>query len=125
MSLTVAVCITTHNRREELSRTLAALSGLNPAPDAILIAVDGCRDGTLEFLHSQYPQVRLLVHEQAMGSIPSRNELAAACGCDVFLSLDDDSYPLEADCIGRLRELFTMRPRLAVAAFPQRSDEFP
>lgn len=125
MSLTVAVCITTHNRRDELAHTLAALSGLNPAPDAILVAVDGCKDGTLEFLREKYPQVRLLIHEQAQGSIPSRNELAAACECDVFLSLDDDSYPLETDCIARLRDLFMQRPRLAVASFPQRSDEFP
>ena len=125
MSLTVAVCITTHNRRDELSRTLAALSGLNPEPDAILVAVDGCRDGTLELLREKFPHVRLLIHEQAQGSIPSRNELATACRCDVFLSLDDDSYPLEKDGIARIRDLFTMRSRLAVASFPQRSDEFP
>ncbi len=43
----------------------------------------------------------------------------------MFLSLDDDSYPLESDCITRLRALFETRPRLAVASFPQRSDEFP
>ena len=125
MSLTVAVCITTHNRRDELARTLNALAGLHPAPDEILVAVDGCDDGTLGFLREEYPQIRLLVHEQALGSIPSRNELAAACQCDLFLSLDDDSYPLETDCIARLRTLFAARPRLAVAAFPQRSDEFP
>ena len=125
MSLTVAVCITTHNRRDELARTLGALAALQPAPDTILIAVDGCSDGTLDLLREEYPHVRLLVHEQAQGSIPSRNELAAACDCDVFLSLDDDSYPLETDCIARLRDLFAARPRLAVASFPQRSDEFP
>jgi len=125
MSLTVAVCITTHNRRDELARTLASLAGLNPAPDEILVAVDGCHDGTLELLREKHPQVRLLIHEQAQGSIPSRNELAAACHSDVFLSLDDDSYPLEADCITRLRAVFEARPRLAVASFPQRSDEFP
>ncbi|MDR3406409.1 MAG: glycosyltransferase [Chthoniobacter sp.] len=125
MSLTVAVCVTTHNRRDELARTLASLAGLNPAPDEILVAVDGCHDGTLELLRETYPRVRLLIHDQAQGSIPSRNELATACSCDVFLSLDDDSYPLEIDCIARLRALFDARPHLAVASFPQRSDEFP
>jgi GT2 family glycosyltransferase len=125
MNLTVAVCVTTHNRRDELARTLAALAGLNPPPDEIVVAVDGCQDGTLELLREKYARIRLLIHEQARGSIPSRNELAAACGCDVFLSLDDDSYPLETDCIARLRDLFAARPRLAVASFPQRSDEFP
>ena len=42
MSLTVSVCITTHNRRDELARTLSMLGKLNPAPDEILVAVDGC-----------------------------------------------------------------------------------
>jgi GT2 family glycosyltransferase len=125
MTPTVAVCITTHNRRDELARTLDALARLDPAPDEILVVVDGCDDGTLEFLREKHPQVRLLVHERAQGSIPSRNELAAACRCDVFLSLDDDSYPLETDCIARLGILFATRPRVAVASFPQRSDEFP
>jgi GT2 family glycosyltransferase len=43
----------------------------------------------------------------------------------VFVSLDDDSYPLETDFIARVRELFAAHPRLAVASFPQRTDEFP
>jgi GT2 family glycosyltransferase len=125
MSPTVAVCITTHNRRDELARTLASLHQLTPPPDEILVAADGCHDGTLELLREKYPQVRTLVHERALGSIPSRNELAATCRSDIFLSLDDDSYPLEPDFVTRLRALFAARPQLAVATFPQRSDEFP
>jgi GT2 family glycosyltransferase len=125
MSLTVAICIATHNRRDDLTRTLAALGKLAPAPDEILIAADGCTDGTVEWLQREHPGVRLLIHEQARGSVPSRNELAAACQCDIFVSLDDDSYPLDADFIGRLRLLFAEHPRLAVASFPQRTDEFP
>jgi len=125
VSLSVAICIATHNRRDELARTLTALARLEPAPEAIWVAADGCTDGTLELLRDQHPQVKLIVHETPRGSIPSRNELAAACGCDIFVSLDDDSYPLEADFIACVRELFAARPRLAVASFPQRSDEFP
>jgi GT2 family glycosyltransferase len=125
MNPRVAICITTHNRCEELARTLGALARLEPAADELLVAVDGCTDGTLEMLRKEYPQVRLLIHEQARGSIPSRNELAAACTSEVFLSLDDDSYPLEANFISRLSALFIDRPRLAVVSFPQRSDEFP
>jgi GT2 family glycosyltransferase len=125
VSLTVAICITTHNRRAELERTLHEIGRLDPAPDAVLIAADGCTDGTVEWLRARQPGVRLHVHERAQGSIPSRNELATACACDLFFSLDDDSYPLEADFISRVRVLFAAHPRLAVAAFPQRTDEFP
>ena len=125
MSLTVGICITTHNRCADLARTLAALARLAPAPDEILVTADGCTDGTMELLRRAHPGVRLLVHETARGSIPSRNEMATAGGGDVFVSLDDDSYPLDGDFIARVRALFTDEPRLAVASFPQRTDEFP
>jgi GT2 family glycosyltransferase len=122
---TCAITITTHNRREDLSRTLEVLARLDPPADEILVAVDGCTDGTLEWLRSRHPEVRLLVHERALGSIPSRNELAAACTSDIFVSLDDDSYPIDTDFIARVAELFEKHPRFAVVSFAQRSDEFP
>lgn len=125
MSLRVAVCITTHNRRDEFARTLDALGALTPAPDEILVVADGCADGTADWLRGAHPRVRLIVHDAPRGSIPSRNEMAAAAASEILLSLDDDSYPIEPDFIGRVRELFAERPRLAVAAFPQRTDEFP
>lgn len=125
MSVTIAVCIATHNRREELARTLAVVQALDPPADEVLIAADGCTDGTVEWLRTSHPGVRLIVHPQSCGSIPCRNELAAACTCEVFTSLDDDSYPIERDFIRRVRELFENAPRLAVASFPQRTDEHP
>ena len=125
MSQRVAVTITTHNRRAELARTLDQLARLNPAPDAILVCADGCQDDTVEFLRTRYPEIHLIIHETARGSIPSRNELAASADCDVFISLDDDSYPLDPDFVQKVRDLFAGQPQLAVAAFAQRSDEFP
>lgn len=124
MSLLVAVCITTHNRRDDLARTLAALDALVPAPDEILVVADGCTDGTADWIRRERPQVRLIVHETPRGSIPSRNELAASATAEILLSLDDDSHPIEPDFIDRLRTFFEEHPRLAVASFPQRTDEF-
>ena len=57
MTLTVAVCIATHNRREDLTRTLGELARLDPAPDAVLITADGCTDGTVELVREAYPAV--------------------------------------------------------------------
>lgn len=125
MSLRVAICITTHNRRAELDRTLAQVAALSPRAEEILVVADGCSDGTVEFVRERHPGARLIVHEESCGSIPSRNEMAAATVCDIFLSLDDDSYPLEIDAIARIRELFEKEARLAVAEFAQRTDERP
>ena len=125
MSLRAAICITTHNRRAELERTLAQIAALMPPPDEIIIVADGCTDGTADLVREKNPDAQLIVHEKSRGSIPSRNEMAHATACDIFLSLDDDSYPIEPDAIARIRELFEKNARLAVAAFPQRTDEYP
>lgn len=123
--LRVAICIATHNRRAELARTLAEIARLDPPPDEIWVAADGCSDGTAAHVRAEHPGVRLIEHAQARGSIPARNEMAAATSCEVFISLDDDSHPIEGDFIARVRALFLQQPRLAVASFPERSDEFP
>lgn len=125
MSASIAICIATHNRREDLTRTLREIARLDPQPSEIIIAADGCTDGSPEFVAKEYPQIRLIVHSEARGSIPSRNEMAAVCTSDVFLSLDDDSYPIETDFLARLATLFDGNPALAIASFPQRTDEFP
>jgi GT2 family glycosyltransferase len=123
--LRVAICITTHNRRVELARTLERIAALSPAPDELRIVADGCSDGTEEFVTATAPAAILAVNQPGRGSIPSRNAMGLATRCDVFLSLDDDSYPIEADAIARIRALFEAQPQLAVAEFPQRTDERP
>ena len=125
MSLRVAICITTHNRRAELDRTLTQIAALTPQPDEIAIVADGCTDGTADFVREKNPGAKLIIHDQGRGSIPSRNEMAHTTTCEIFLSLDDDSHPIEPDAIARIRELFEKNARLAVAAFPQRTDEYP
>ena len=125
MSASIAICLATHNRRDELTRTLREIARLDPQPAGIIIAADGCTDGTPEFVTKEYPAIRLITHTAARGSIPSRNEMAGVCTSDVFLSLDDDSYPIETDFLSRLAKLFDENPALAVASFPQRTDEFP
>lgn len=123
--LRVAIGITTHNRRVELERTLGQLAKFLPAPDELRIVADGCTDGTEECVRALAPHAHLTVQSPGRGSIPSRNLMGRATDCDVLLSLDDDSYPLETDAIARIRDLFASNPRLAVAEFPQRTDECP
>jgi len=125
MSTTVAVCIATHNRRDDLENTLAVLAQLDPPPAEVLITADGCHDGTVEFVRAHYPQHRLTVNPIAGGSTGSRDTMFRSTAADIVLILDDDSHPIETDFLARLPRLFEENPRLAVANFPQRSDEFP
>jgi GT2 family glycosyltransferase len=117
--------ITTCNRSTELQQTLQALSDLDPAPLEILVTADGCSDGTISFVRSKFPGTRLLVNEENRGSVASRDRMMRKARGDLVLALDDDSRPEESDCLTRIVPLFEEKPQLAVAHFPQRTDEYP
>ncbi len=117
--------ITTRNRVEDLRRTCAVLQRLAPAPLEILITADGCTDGTVEFVRSVLPGARLTVNEVGRGSVAARDRMIREAKGDLVFALDDDSYPEQPDCLARVAAVFDKRPRLAVAHFPQRTDEYP
>ncbi len=121
----VSVCIPTHNRRSDLARTLRELRKLDPQPDEIVVLADGCSDDTEEYVCAEHPEVRFLSNAKAVGCVVGRNILFQAASHEIILGLDDDSYPLEADFVARLKELFERRPQLAIVSFPQRTNEFP
>lgn len=125
MKPTCGITIATHNRKEDLQRTLSALGKLLPPPDEIIVCADACTDGTAQWVREFHPACRLIVNETSQGSIGSRDAMMSVAKSEIILSLDDDSYPIEPDFLRRVCELFEQNPHLAVAAFPQRSDEFP
>lgn len=117
--------ITTRDRVHELARTLAVLTALRYNPQEIWVVADGCTDGTASHVRSNYPMIRLIEHAAPMGSVFSRHEVMNLVSSDLVLSLDDDSYPEQSDCLMTLSQLFYNDPSLAVVTFPQRSDEYP
>jgi GT2 family glycosyltransferase len=121
----VALTIATRNRLPELIRTHAALARLDPPPDELWICADGCEDDTVAWVRAHWPQAQLIVHAISQHSIRSRDEMIRRTTCDIVVGLDDDSYPLDADFVRRVRQRFEAWPRCAVLSFPQRTDEFP
>lgn len=125
VSLRLAIMITTHNRLSELQRTASVLSNLEPPPDEVLITADGCNDGTEYWIRENLPDARLIVNHPGAGSIPSRDRMLRESNCDFVLSLDDDSYPIEADAIKRLKDWFEVHDGVGVATFPLVTEEYP
>jgi len=123
--MSLSVIITTRNRIDDLKRTLRVLSTLNPPPEEILVTADGCTDGTINFVKSEFPNAKLIANKRSLGSIKSRDRMMREARSDLVLALDDDSYPEEVDCIARIVPMFEQRPDLAVLHFPQRTDEYP
>ena len=117
--------ITTKNRVHDLRRTCRVLHHLIPAPLEILITADGCADDTVAFIQSEMPAARLFIHQPGRGSIASRDRMLREARGDLALSLDDDSYPQEVDCLASIISIFAQRPEIAVLHFPQCTDEYP
>lgn len=124
-SLRLGVSIATHNRQDDLRRTLDALRKLDPQPDEIWVCMDGCRDGTKVMLRNEYPWIKTLENNPSLGSIGSRDRIIRSAESELILSLDDDSYPMDVDFVARVKTLFEQDPYLGILYFPQRSDEFP
>lgn len=119
----ISIMITTHNRLTDLQRTCEVISSLIPEPLEVLITADGCNDGTVEYIQNNYPSFRLIVNENGKGSVASRASMMNKASGDLVLSLDDDSYPEQLDCLATLSKIFEDNPKLAIASFPQRTEK--
>ena len=116
--------IATHDRCDDLRRTLRKLFELQPRADEILICADGCKDGTSEMVREGFPECKLLENKEQRGSVFSRDRLLRAAAGDIVASFDDDSYPLDKDFLKRAAELFAEESEVAVISFPEiRNDE--
>jgi len=123
--MTFSVMITTRNRATDLRRTCRVLQTLQPAPLEILITADGCADDTVAVVKAELPEAKLIVNETGRGSVASRDRMMRAARGDLVLALDDDSYPEQVDCLARIAPMFEQSSQLAIAHFPQRTDEYP
>ena len=118
----ISVVITTHDRCDDLRRTLRKLFELQPRADEVLICADGCRDGTSEMVRLEFPECKLLENKEQRGSVFSRDRLLRAAASDIVASFDDDSYPLDKVFFKRATELLAEESEVAVISFPEIRD---
>lgn len=123
--LKFSIMITTRNRLKDLKVTCNVISKLQPAPSEVIITADGCTDGTSKYIQTAFPEFRLIINEVGKGSVASRALMMNEAKGDLVLALDDDSYPEQINCLNLLATLFMRHSNLAVATFPQRTDEYP
>jgi GT2 family glycosyltransferase len=122
--MTVSVIITTRDRVTDLQRTCNVVMRLQPAPNEVFVTADGCSDGTVDMIANKFPEITLIVNQQGIGSVASRDRMIRQARGDLILALDDDSYPEQFDCITRIVPFFEQRTKLAVLHFPQHTDEY-
>ena len=96
MSYSLGIGISTRNRWKELARTLDMLrqSGLDRLETIVID--DGSSEPMPHAMRERFDWVRFERFERSRGYIAQRNRLAELLTTELYLSLDDDSYPAAA-----------------------------
>jgi len=109
----VAVVIPTYNRGSAVVSVLEKVLACDPQPAEIWEHIDR-NDGVLEQnLKQRFPDVRILTSTGRLGPGGGRHRCLMACGVPYAVSLDDDSWPVDADFFAAIVPLFLKNPDAA------------
>jgi N-acetylglucosaminyl-diphospho-decaprenol L-rhamnosyltransferase len=107
----VDVVVITHNRRDELARTLTNLALLPEAPRVVVVD-NGSTDGTAELVRAEFPDVVLVTPGANLGAA-GRNLGVALVEAPYVAFCDDDTW-WEPGSLGRAADILDAHPVLAV-----------
>ncbi|MHB1415268.1 MAG: glycosyltransferase family 2 protein [Chloroflexota bacterium] len=111
------VCVILNtNRRADTLECLASLQKSTYQDHHTIVLDNGSTDGSVEAIHSAFPEVRVVNIEQNHGYAGNNNvgiEAALAQGADWVLVLNEDTV-LAPDCLARLVEVGESSPRIGI-----------
>ncbi len=108
---TVTIGIATYGRARQLASTLHRLLEAEQQAQEIIVHVDGGDNETPGMLASRFgSRVAVLVSSDRVGPGGGRNRILERTATDLLLSLDDDSWPMDADFLGMAEDLMGSRP---------------
>ncbi|MBA8824842.1 GT2 family glycosyltransferase [Saccharopolyspora lacisalsi] len=103
----VTVVVMTHNRREEVLRTLEHMTTLADAAPVIVVD-NGSTDGTARAVAERFPQVRLLPSTTNLGAV-ARNLAVEHLDTD-YVAFCDDDIRWQPGALSRAAELLDHHP---------------
>jgi GT2 family glycosyltransferase len=98
----VGVAIVCHNNRDTLAATLASLDAAGCPRSRLLIVDAASTDGTIDFLHTAYPDVRVHALPRNEGPNPGRN-IGIRETPQPYVFVMDADIRVQPDAIQRLR----------------------
>ena len=113
----VTFMIATHNRVDELAKTLAACLKQTALSHEILVVDDASTDGTFETVRERFPEVDIVCNLVNKGSIASRNDILRRARGDYIIALDDDSRFVDGDACAKIVARLDAEPDLGILAF--------
>jgi len=111
----VGVGIVCHNNRDKLAATLASLETAHCPQSAITIVDIASTDGTVDWLASVYPGIRIERLARNEGPNPGRNALIRDCAFP-YLFLMDADVQVAPETIQRLRRAMGSDPNIKIGS---------
>src|SRR5271165_638912 len=93
----LGIGITTRDRWDDLAVTLSELRTKGYEDVETIVIDDGSKKPLPKALRVAFPKVRFERVHHSLGLVVQRNRLAQMLSSTYYLSLDDDSFPVEGD----------------------------
>lgn len=110
-------------RVEETLRTIAAIKACDPAPDEIIVHVDGGNRAITDAIAKAHADVKLIHSDEFVGPGGARNKLVREAQHELVANFDDDSHPEHADYFARVLADFRLFPEMAVLSAASQQSE--
>ncbi len=115
----VSILIVSKNRKQALQKTLEILETyINYSKHEICVFLDGCTDDS-QSLIPKFSSIKWLVSETSIGASHARNKLYKIANGTIFIGLDDDAHPLQANFIELVQKEFNYNNQIGILAFQE------
>jgi GT2 family glycosyltransferase len=115
VAVTVAAVVPNWNGAHWLPGCLAALAAQTLAPHEVLVVDNGSRDGSLELLRADHPDVRILALAENAGFAAAANRGIGAVEAEAVALINTD-VELEPDWLERMTAALARDPGVAAVA---------
>lgn len=119
----LTVIIPAHQRVRKLLHTLEVVFACSPAPDEVLVHVDGGSQEVREAVAARFPQVTLLESLSLLGPGGARDRMIRLARHEWVVTFDDDSFPEHPGFFARVMADVERFPEAAVLSWDTLSDE--
>ncbi len=109
----VSVVIPTFNRKGKASSLIASVLKSDHMNLEIIVVDDASRDGTLEYLKSRYPEIKIIRNEKELLLSRSRN-VGIENSKGEFIFLVDDDNVVDPQCISKLTDAMMDDPSIGL-----------
>lgn len=107
----ITIVMLTHNRCDEVVRTLSHSCAL-PEQPAVVVVDNASTDGTPDAVSRQFPHVHLIRAKTNLGA--AARTVGVECAATPYVALSDDDTHWQPGSLARAVELFDKHQRLAV-----------